>query len=65
MSGSGVVGLQLDLAGLSSLLMSVGIAGLQKFALVAVDLHTLLGMGEIAEFCPACPEYRCEINICR
>ncbi len=64
MSGSDV-GLQLDLAALSSLMMKLGAAGLKTSAQAGVDFHTLLCMGEIAETCPACPEYRREINLCR
>ncbi|KAL8912973.1 MAG: hypothetical protein Q9172_007388 [Xanthocarpia lactea] len=56
---------QVDLPGLSSLVLNMGAAGLKKFAQAGVDVHTLLCMGEIAETCPACPEYRREINLCR
>ncbi|KAL8643992.1 MAG: hypothetical protein Q9226_007992 [Calogaya cf. arnoldii] len=59
------IGWQVDLPGLSSLVLNMGAAGLKKFAQAGVDVHTLLCMGEIAETCPACPEYRREINICR
>lgn len=53
-SGSGV-GLQIDLPGLTSHMMNLGVAGLRKFAQAGADLHTLLCMREIAEICPACP----------
>ncbi|KAL8668279.1 MAG: hypothetical protein Q9168_007090 [Polycauliona sp. 1 TL-2023] len=43
----------------------MGAAGLKKFAQAGVDIHTLLCMGEIAETCPARPEYRRELNNCR
>ncbi|KAL8947883.1 MAG: hypothetical protein Q9222_005876 [Ikaeria aurantiellina] len=56
---------QVDLPGLSSLVWNMGAAGLKKFAQAGVDVHTLLCMGEIAETCPACLEYRKEINTCR
>ncbi|KAL8713582.1 MAG: hypothetical protein Q9220_002444 [cf. Caloplaca sp. 1 TL-2023] len=59
------VGWQVDLPGLSSLVLNAGAAGLKKFAQAGVDVHTLLCMGEIAETCPASPEYRKEINTCR
>ncbi|KAI4241909.1 MAG: hypothetical protein L6R40_004308 [Gallowayella cf. fulva] len=59
------VGWQVDLPGLSSLVMNMGAAGLKKFAQAGVDVHTLLCMGEIAETSAACPEYRREINSCR
>lgn len=56
---------QVDLPGLSSLILNMGAAGLKKFAEAGVDIHTLLCMGEIAEVCPASLEYRKEINACR
>ncbi|KAL8748730.1 MAG: hypothetical protein Q9184_007124 [Pyrenodesmia sp. 2 TL-2023] len=56
---------QVDLPGLSSMVLNMGAAGLKKFAQAGVDIHTLLCMGEIAEFCPASLEYRKEINVCR
>ena len=59
------VGWQVDLPGLSSLVLNMSAAGLKRFAQAGVDVHTLLCMGEIAETCPACPEYRREINLCR
>ncbi|KAL8731528.1 MAG: hypothetical protein Q9166_003374 [cf. Caloplaca sp. 2 TL-2023] len=59
------VGWQVDLPGLSSLVLNMGAAGLKKFAQAGVDVHTLLCMGEIAEVCPASPEYRRDISICR
>ena len=62
---SSAVGLQVDLPGLSSLFLNLGAAGLKKIAQAGVDLHTLLYIGEIAEMCPACLEYRKEINTCR
>ncbi|KAL8903786.1 MAG: hypothetical protein Q9171_007279 [Xanthocarpia ochracea] len=62
---SSAVQWQVDLPGLSSLVLNMGAAGLKKFAQAGVDVHTLLCMGEIAETCPACPEYRREINLCR
>ncbi|KAL8992695.1 MAG: hypothetical protein Q9188_007522, partial [Gyalolechia gomerana] len=62
---SSPVGWQVDLPGLSSLVMSMGAAGLKKIAQAGVDIHTLLCMGEIAEICPASLEYRREINNCR
>lgn len=64
MSTSGV-GLQVDLAGLASLVSNLGAAGLKKIAQAGVHAHTLLCMVEIAETCPACPVYRREINNCR
>ncbi|KAL8767258.1 MAG: hypothetical protein Q9209_006184 [Squamulea sp. 1 TL-2023] len=64
MASSGVQW-QIDLPGLSSLVLNMGAAGLKKFAQAGVDVHTLLCMGEIAETCPSCPEYRREINRCR
>ncbi|KAL8935430.1 MAG: hypothetical protein Q9211_004705 [Gyalolechia sp. 1 TL-2023] len=59
------VGWQVDLPGLSSLVLNIGAAGLKKIAQAGVDIHTLLYMGEIAELCPASLEYRREINNCR
>ncbi|KAL8897425.1 MAG: hypothetical protein Q9207_007222 [Kuettlingeria erythrocarpa] len=56
---------QVDLPGLSSMVLNLGAAGLKKFAQAGVDIHTLLCMGEIAEVCPASLEYRKEINACR
>ncbi|KAI4131076.1 MAG: hypothetical protein LQ338_001397 [Usnochroma carphineum] len=64
MSGN-LVQWQVDLPGLSSLVLNMGAAGLKKFAQAGVDIHTLLCMGEIAEVCPASLEYRKEINACR
>ncbi|KAL9023867.1 MAG: hypothetical protein Q9196_006919, partial [Gyalolechia fulgens] len=59
------VGWQVDLPGLSSLVLNMGAAGLKKIAQAGVDIHTLLCFGEIAELCPASLEYRREINNCR
>ncbi|KAL8851841.1 MAG: hypothetical protein Q9221_003267 [Calogaya cf. arnoldii] len=59
------LGWQVDVPGLSSLVLNMGAAGLKKFAQAGVDVHTSLCMREIAETCPACPEYRREINNCR
>lgn len=56
---------QVDLPGLSSMVLNMGAAGLKKFAQAGVDIHTLLCMGEIAEVCPASLDYRKEINACR
>ncbi|KAL8824041.1 MAG: hypothetical protein Q9170_008270 [Blastenia crenularia] len=64
MSSSGV-GLQVDLPGLSSLVLNMGAAGLKKIAQAGVDIHTLLCMAEIAEICPASVEYRRDISNCR
>ena len=63
-SGSGI-GWQVDLPGLSALVLNVGAAGLKRFAQAGVDVHTLICMGEIAQVCPACPEFRKQISLCR
>ena len=64
-SGGGGVGWQVDLPGLSSLLLNLGSAGLKRFAEAGVDFHTILCMGEIAENCPASVQYRKELSVCR
>ncbi|KAL8956123.1 MAG: hypothetical protein Q9193_006263 [Seirophora villosa] len=64
MSGS-PVGLQVDLPGLTSLVLNLGAAGLKKFAQAGVDAQTLVCMGEIAGVSPASSEYRKEISLCR
>ncbi|KAL8810876.1 MAG: hypothetical protein Q9223_007656, partial [Gallowayella weberi] len=56
---------QVDLPALSSLVLNLGAAGLKKYAQAGVDIHTLLCMGEIAEVCPACQDYRKDLNRCR
>ncbi|KAI4137061.1 MAG: hypothetical protein L6R39_007494 [Caloplaca ligustica] len=62
---SSAVQWQIDLPGFSSLILNMGAAGLKKIAQAGVDIHTLLCMGEIAEVCLACLDYRKEINTCR
>lgn len=64
-SGGGGVAWQVDLPGLSSLLLNLGSAGLKRFAEAGVDFHTVLCMGEIAENCPASNQCRKELSICR
>lgn len=64
-STGGGVGWQVDLPGLSSLLLNLGSAGLKRFAEAGVDFHTILCFGEIAEVCPASIEYRKQLSICR
>ena len=62
--GSGV-GWQVDISGLSSLILSLGAAGLKQFATAGVDIHTVGCMLKLAEICPASNEYRREIGSCR
>ncbi|KAL8932610.1 MAG: hypothetical protein Q9216_006757 [Gyalolechia sp. 2 TL-2023] len=62
---SSTVQWQVDLPGLSSLVMNLGAAGLKQLAQAGVDIHTLICMAEIAETCPASLEYRREISRCR
>ena len=62
--GSGV-GWQVDIPGLSSLILGIGAAGLKQLASAGVDLHTIGCMLKIAGVCPASNEYRREITSCR
>ena len=63
--GGGIIGWQVDLPGLASLVLNLGASGLKRFAEAGVDFHTILCMGEIAEKCAASNEYRRELSVCR
>ena len=64
-TGGGGVGWQVDLPGLSSLVLSLGSAGLKRFAEAGVDLHTVMCMGEIATTCQASNHYRKDLSLYR
>ena len=63
-SSSGV-GWQVDTSGLTSLVLSLGTAGLKQLAMAGVDLQIIGCMWKIAEVCPASNDYRREISLCR
>ena len=54
--------LQIDLVGLSSLMMSIGSRGLKQLASSGVAVHSLGCMLMIAEFAPASIEFRMTLN---
>lgn len=64
-TGGGGVGWQVDLPGLSSLVLNLGSAGLKRFAEAGVDLHTVICMGEIATTCQASNQYRKDLSLYR
>ena len=61
-TGVGAPQLQIDLVGLSSLMMSIGSRGLKQLATSGVAVHSLGCMLMIAEFTPASMEFRMTLN---
>ncbi|KAJ5743683.1 hypothetical protein N7533_008553 [Penicillium manginii] len=53
---------QIDIPGLSQLVLNVGAYGLKQLALAGVDPHTIGCMLMIAEYTPACPDFRSKLN---
>ena len=59
------VGWQIDIGGLTSLMLKLSAAGLKQLAMAEVDLHAIGCMWKIAEICPASNEYRSKMSNCR
>lgn len=57
--------MQVDLPGLTQLIMNVGSYGLKQLSMAGVDLHSVGCMLMIAEFVPACPSFRKTLNRAR
>ncbi|KAJ5770983.1 uncharacterized protein N7511_003034 [Penicillium nucicola] len=55
-------GWQIDIPGLSQLILNAGAYGLKQLALAGVDTHTIGCMLMIAEYTPASPEFRTKLN---
>ncbi|KAK0510094.1 hypothetical protein JMJ35_007488 [Cladonia borealis] len=53
---------QVDVPGLSQLVMNVGVHGLKQLALSGVDIHTVGCMLMVGEMIPASQEFRQELN---
>ena len=53
---------QVDIPGLSQLVMNVGVHGLKQLALSGVDIHTVGCMLMVGEMIPASQEFRQELN---
>ena len=64
-TSGGNVGWQVDLPGLTSLVLNLGTAGLKGFVQAGVDHDRLLCMGDIAEKCPTSNDLRKELGYCR
>ena len=58
-------GWQVDISSLTSLMLSLGTAGLKELTLAGVDLNIIGYMWKIAEGCPASNDYRREISVRR
>lgn len=56
---------QVDISGLSQLILNVGAHGLKQLALAGVDIHSIGCMLMIAEFTPASPAFRKKITSAR
>lgn len=65
MTTSSAPSLQVDLPGLSQLILNVGSHGLKQLAMAGVDIHSIGCMLMIAEYTPASPEFRKKINLAR
>ena len=57
--------LQVDLAGLSQLILNIGSHGLKQLAMAGVDVHSIGCMLMIAEFTPASRDFRKKISNAR
>ncbi|KAL9609428.1 MAG: hypothetical protein Q9167_005804 [Letrouitia subvulpina] len=56
---------QVDIPGLSRLVLNAGAYGLKQLALSGVDVHTIGCMLMVSELVPACPDFRKRLNSTR